>query len=166
MNHNKNYTKRIDKPFNSNNQIENPGLKRNFDRISAINSPLTQQMLTEINLENNNSKLEKQFGCLIYKSIFNSLEKKGKKDNLNNKTTDNDININNLPEKENRKNYISHTNKKNNKNLELNINLINPFQNTNNNKKKKNNNNLYSNQNTNLTNNDISINNIANNIYN
>ena len=111
MNYNENYTKSNDKLFNNNNRIENTGIKRNFDRISAINSPLTKQILTEINLENNNiNNLDKNFGCLIYKSIFNSLEKKPKKDNLNNITTDNDINI--LQEKENRKNYISHKNKK------------------------------------------------------
>ena len=165
MNFNENYKKRVDKPtYNANNRNENPGIKRYYDRISAINSPLTEQMLTEINLENNNSKLEKQFGCLIYKSIFNSLEKKGKKDNLNNKTTDNDININNLPEKENRKNYISHTNKKINKNIKLNINLINQIQNANNDinnaKQANNKNNLYSNKN--ILNTNININNIYN----
>ena len=167
MNYNENYKNRIDKPVNTNYRIENPGLKRNFDRISAINSPLTQQMLTEINLENNNlnnlNNLEKK-GCLIYKSIFNSLEKRAKKDNLNNKTTDNDININILQEKENRKNYISHTNKKNNKNQKLNINLINQFQNTNNTIQENNKNNLYTSPNINITNNNI--NNINNNIYN
>ena len=160
MNFSENYKKRVDKPtYNTNNRNENPGIKRNFDRISAINSPLTEQMLTEINLENNNSnKLEKQFGSLIYKSIFNSLEKKGKKDNQNNKTTDNDININSLQEKENRKNYISHTNKKINKNIKLNINLINSND-INIAKQGNNKNNLYSNKNINTN---ININNIYN----
>ena len=155
MNFSENYKKRVDKPsYNANNRNEKPGIKRNFDRISAINSPLTEKMLTEINLEiNNSNKLEKQFGSLIYKSIFNSLEK-GKKDNLNNKTTDNDININNLQEKENRKNYISHTNKKIIKNIKLNINLINDINIA---KQDNNKNNLYSNKNINTN---ININNI------
>ena len=86
----------------TNKRNENIELNRNFDRISPINTPLAKKMLTETINESNNI-IDNLLGCLIYKSIFHSLEKKQITNNNNN----NQIEISNNKDK--RKNYIINT---------------------------------------------------------
>ena len=75
MEHKENIKNKKDKLTFSNKRGENIGLNRNYDGISAMNTSLTKKMLTEANIDNNIIKNDKIFGCLIYKSIFNSIDK-------------------------------------------------------------------------------------------
>ena len=141
MNIQENLIKRNDKIIYSNKRKENVGPNRNYDRISAINTPLTKKMLTDIKVDNQINKIESNAGCLIYKSIFNSIEKNLNKDNINNIT---DQNIKILQDK--RKNYVSNaSNKKLNKNQKYTINLKKQLQNSPNETPQKNNGDIYNN---------------------
>ena len=115
----------------SNKTTENTGINNNYDRISAKNTILTKNMLAEIDIENTfDNKNKNTFGCLMYKSIFNSLGKKAKnpiKEKINN-ITDNNINL--LKGNEKIKYYISNkSNKKNSKNQNYTLNLKKQFKN-------------------------------------
>ena len=149
MNNKENIINRNEKLKSSNSRKENSGMNHNFDRISAMNSPLTKNMLTEINVDNKINNIEKPVGCLIYKSIFNSLENNPNKDNINN-ITDNNINI----LKDKGKNFIFNlSNKKLNKNHKYSINLKKQIQNTKKESPKKNNDDIQYNMNDEFLNN-------------
>ena len=134
----RNIIERNQKKLTSSNRYKNAVFNKYYDRISAMNSPLSQKMLTEINIEKKrNSKNDKNFGSLVYKSIFNSSENN---DNFYiNDNTD-------IFSKENDKqqSYIlsSSSNKKNDKNnKKYNVNLKKNIQSTQNNISNNNNNN-------------------------
>ena len=133
MEYKENIKNKKDKLTFSNKRGENIGLNRNYDGISAMNTSLTKKMLTEANIDNNIIKNDKIFGCLIYKSIFNSIDKNKIKNNNNYNNHNNISNISNIKEKVTT-NFISNTsNKKINKNPKYNINLKKQIQNTENN---------------------------------
>ena len=129
MNHKQKYKKRPESMIFNNERDEVIGFNSVYDRNSAMNTPLTKKMLTDINTENSLAIRcgSGNPGSLIYKSIFNSLEKHPNKENVNN-ITDNNINI----LKENDKgNYNTSNilNKKINKNQKLASNLKRKIQN-------------------------------------
>ena len=144
----------------SNNINDNSGINHFYDRISAINTPLTKNILNEINKEYNINMIEKPIGCLIYKSIFNSLDKNKNKENGNNIT---DGNINFINEKERRKNNLLNTSsKKINRNQKYTINLKKQFQNIRNDLEMSNDDLYYNLKNININNNMNNMNNINN----
>ena len=117
MSYKQNLKKKPEPMAFSNNRNENR-INRNYDRISAINTPLNNKML-EINIGNTFvNKNENPLEGLIYKSIFNSLEKNALKENINN-ISDNNFNL--LQEREKRKYYVSNKKISNNKKYTLNI---------------------------------------------
>ena len=83
MNFKENYkeAKEINFSNRPNKKNENNGTNLNYDRISAINTPLTKNMLKDINIYNN--RADKPLGCLIYKSIFNNADKNNNNNNIN-----------------------------------------------------------------------------------
>ena len=117
MSYKQNLKKKPEPMAFSNNRNENR-INRNYDRISAINTPLNNKML-EINIGNTFvNKNENPLEGLIYKSIFNSLEKNALKENINS-ISDNNFNL--LQEREKRKYYVSNKKISNNKKYTLNI---------------------------------------------
>ena len=141
---------------NRNKKIES---NRFYDRISAMNSPLSQKLLTEINIEKNKKmKTDKNLGSFVYKSILDPLENNQNK-NGNNYINDNNVNF--QKENDKQQSYILSTssNKKNNK--KYNVNLKKKFQNI-----KNNNNDITNNNNNRYYKKDSNKMNIINNIYN